>query len=131
MNNNCHILWPTGTDICSFCCLRTSIIISHTSPSLAPDLILFDSQTSDSKLYPPSVTFSPTQTSISFTFSLMDQLAAQSWLTQPLSRLVYPLGFQEVSPIPPVPSGDPSSDKPGAPHEGWGVQTLATCCIDG
>lgn len=26
MNNNCHILWPTGTDICSFCSLRTSII---------------------------------------------------------------------------------------------------------
>ena len=48
-----------------------------------------------------------------------------------LQMVIAAMKLSEVSPILPVPSGDLSSDKPGAPHEGWGIQTLATCCIDG
>lgn len=91
-------------------------LTTHTCPPLAPASLMLVCQTPNSRLYPPPFPSSPTQTSISISFPHKHPLAAHSQLTYSPSHLVQSFGFQQVSPIPPAPSGEPSPDKPGPPH---------------
>ena len=99
-------------------------LISHISPSLTPRLLILSFihlQSHPPQPRPPLASRSPSWASVSR--SLLAHTAtflfsSTSWLS----------GGESISP---VPSGEPRSDKPGAPNEGWGFQTLATCCRDG